>query len=200
MRRAVLVQRLRVPCDEKGNRMRFRFLFFALVFCCLIPAENARSQTDWPSFGNDPGAMRYSSLNQINTDNVTQLKVAWQFDTSPLNATQAAQPPAGREPVPEEAPMQGAQPSGSNAQPAPTRPSARNFGNTTALIPLRSEESAIGQERPVSLRRLFMGPSMAGWSRSMRKQESRPRHLAMEGWPISSQAPSVTSTRTRDTL
>ncbi len=39
------------------------------------------AQTDWPSYGNDPGAMRYSSLRQIHTGNVDRLKLAWTFRT-----------------------------------------------------------------------------------------------------------------------
>lgn len=38
-------------------------------------------QTDWPSYGNDPGAMRYSTLRQIRTENVDHLKLAWTFRT-----------------------------------------------------------------------------------------------------------------------
>ncbi len=49
----------------------------ALVF--LAAAGFAR--TDWPSYGNDPGAMRYSALRQINAGNVGNLKVAWTFRT-----------------------------------------------------------------------------------------------------------------------
>src|SRR5437667_1240618 len=37
------------------------------------------AQTDWPSYGNDPGAMRYSSLQQLNTGNVERLRPAWSF-------------------------------------------------------------------------------------------------------------------------
>src|SRR5439155_1695379 len=36
---------------------------------------------DWPSYGNDPGAMRYSSLRQIHAGNVGRLKLAWTFRT-----------------------------------------------------------------------------------------------------------------------
>jgi quinoprotein glucose dehydrogenase len=39
------------------------------------------AQTDWPSYGNDPGAMRYSSLRQIRAENVERLKPAWTFRT-----------------------------------------------------------------------------------------------------------------------
>jgi glucose dehydrogenase len=37
------------------------------------------AQTDWPSYGNDPGAMRYSPLRQIHAGNVGGLKPAWTF-------------------------------------------------------------------------------------------------------------------------
>jgi glucose dehydrogenase len=36
-------------------------------------------QTDWPVFGHDPGAMRYSPLKQINVKNVSRLQRAWTF-------------------------------------------------------------------------------------------------------------------------
>ena len=39
------------------------------------------SQANWPSYGNDPGAMRYSPLRQIQTNNVERLKLAWTFRT-----------------------------------------------------------------------------------------------------------------------
>jgi len=45
----------------------------------LLLSAAGFAQTDWPSYGNDPGAMRYSSLRQINTSNVDRLKLAWTF-------------------------------------------------------------------------------------------------------------------------
>ena len=39
------------------------------------------AQTDWPVFGRDPGAGRYSPLKQINTQNVERLQRAWTFHT-----------------------------------------------------------------------------------------------------------------------
>jgi len=41
----------------------------------------AFAQTDWVSYGNDPGAMRYSTLRQIHSRNVDRLKPAWTFRT-----------------------------------------------------------------------------------------------------------------------
>jgi quinoprotein glucose dehydrogenase len=80
--------------------MKLRFLIFAAILCWLVVTETGRSQTDWPSFGNDPGAMRYSPLVQINTGNVSQLKVAWTYDTNPANPSAAASPPSAREAAP----------------------------------------------------------------------------------------------------
>lgn len=38
---------------------------------------------DWLNYGNDLGGSRFSPLSQINTDNVGQLKVAWQYRVGP---------------------------------------------------------------------------------------------------------------------
>ena len=37
--------------------------------------------TDWPNFGNDPGATKFVPLTQITPENVSQLKIAWTYDT-----------------------------------------------------------------------------------------------------------------------
>ncbi|MFP5249904.1 MAG: hypothetical protein ACLGP3_08765, partial [Acidobacteriota bacterium] len=66
------------------------------VMACLcgglawLGSAHAQKETNWPSFGNDPGAMRYSPLTQIDTENVNRLKLAWKFDTSSLQGSAAA--------------------------------------------------------------------------------------------------------------
>src|SRR5919112_3500066 len=40
---------------------------------------------DWPAFGRDPGAQRFSPLTQITTRNVALLEPAWTFDTGSLD-------------------------------------------------------------------------------------------------------------------
>jgi len=47
----------------------------------LLVSAGGFAQTDWPSYGNDPGAMRYSPLRQIQADNVERLRPAWTFRT-----------------------------------------------------------------------------------------------------------------------
>src|ERR1051326_4007282 len=49
------------------------------------------AQKDWASYGQDQGATRFSSLNQINTSNVANLTRAWTFHTG-ANAANEATP------------------------------------------------------------------------------------------------------------
>ena len=46
----------------------------------LLPVL-ALAQQDWPTYGGNPAGTRYSTLTQINPKNVSQLKVAWTYDT-----------------------------------------------------------------------------------------------------------------------
>jgi quinoprotein glucose dehydrogenase len=58
------------------------------VISLLILAGRAAAQpsqtVDWPGVGNDPGNARYSALDQINRENVAQLKPAWTYRTNEL--------------------------------------------------------------------------------------------------------------------
>lgn len=45
------------------------------------PTVQAENSTDWPNVGNDKGGMRYAKLDQINRQNVKDLKVAWVYHT-----------------------------------------------------------------------------------------------------------------------
>ena len=60
----------------------------ALLAVEAVAAPDARS--DWPNYGNDRGAMRYSPLTQITPANVTSLKVAWTYHMKPADATRVA--------------------------------------------------------------------------------------------------------------
>ncbi len=40
-----------------------------------------RAASAWPSYGNDPGGMRYAPLTEINPSNVSRLKLAWEYHT-----------------------------------------------------------------------------------------------------------------------
>ncbi len=47
----------------------------ALTLLCAA----AQSQTGWPTYGHDPGGLRYSPLTQLTSANVTKLERAWTF-------------------------------------------------------------------------------------------------------------------------
>jgi glucose dehydrogenase len=55
-----------------------------LVLVVVVPVLYA--QTDWPTYGRDPAGQRYSPLTQINTQNVSKLKLAWQYGIDPAAA------------------------------------------------------------------------------------------------------------------
>ena len=53
-----------------------------LTAAAVLPALAQRNAAgDWPSYGRDPGAQRYSPLTQITPQNVATLERAWTFDT-----------------------------------------------------------------------------------------------------------------------
>lgn len=51
-----------------------------LAFCAL-PNSGSAQDKNWLSVGGDRGCMRYSTLEQINRENVTKLEAAWTFHT-----------------------------------------------------------------------------------------------------------------------
>jgi quinoprotein glucose dehydrogenase len=47
-----------------------------------LPEATGRPPVEWPVYGGGPESIRYSSLEQIDRENVKHLKVAWTFDAS----------------------------------------------------------------------------------------------------------------------
>ena len=59
-----------------------RVLLLAVAFgVCVGAGLAAQHPTDWPTVGNDPGGMKYSTLTQITPANVAKLTKAWTYDT-----------------------------------------------------------------------------------------------------------------------
>jgi quinoprotein glucose dehydrogenase len=54
---------------------------FLLATLHLAVGQSIPQRSDWPSYGRDPGATRYSSLDQINATNVMRLQRAWTYHT-----------------------------------------------------------------------------------------------------------------------
>jgi quinoprotein glucose dehydrogenase len=73
-------------------------------------AANPATSKEWPTYGHDPGGMRFSPLTQVTPDNVGQLQVAWVYHMKPATsstdsrgsgpATPAANAPVGDTPPP----------------------------------------------------------------------------------------------------
>ena len=62
-----------------------------ILFSSLLAATANAGNTDWPTYGNDAGSSKYAALEQINSGNVADLQVAWQWQ-SPDNALVKADP------------------------------------------------------------------------------------------------------------
>ena len=53
-----------------------------------VKEQAAFTASDWPAYGGQKNGNRYTTLKQINRDNVAQLKPAWQFDMDNPGAPQ----------------------------------------------------------------------------------------------------------------
>jgi glucose dehydrogenase len=65
--------------------MTLRLAISMALVLVMNSAAQRTPDTDWPSFGHDPGAKRFSPLTQITPKNVSQLEPAWSFDTGVTN-------------------------------------------------------------------------------------------------------------------
>lgn len=63
--------------------LRASILVTSLFLSILIPAhaQHGAPQGEWPSYGGDLGHTRYSSLDQIDASNFSELELAWTFKT-----------------------------------------------------------------------------------------------------------------------
>jgi quinoprotein glucose dehydrogenase len=64
--------------------MRMRSLIFSLIVLCvalsaLISGQRGVTNGEWPHWGGDLGSTKYSPLDQINRDNVKNLRIAWRW-------------------------------------------------------------------------------------------------------------------------
>jgi quinoprotein glucose dehydrogenase len=85
------------------NRLPGAVLGIAVAVAASTLAQSKRfpaASNEWPTYGHDPGAMRFSPVRQITPANVNQLKVAWVYHLRPPDApagpSAAAAPAPGR--------------------------------------------------------------------------------------------------------
>ena len=88
--RLLLLQHSYLYCLQVTRNYLLAPLLTAL--CLASPNE-----TEWPTYGRDPGGSRYSPLKQVNRDNVGNLKVAWTFRTHELD--NRPDDPSHRQPI-----------------------------------------------------------------------------------------------------
>jgi quinoprotein glucose dehydrogenase len=61
-----------------------KLFIVALAFAGFAANAANDSNTEWPTYGNDPGGTRYADVDQINPTNVTKLVPAWTYRTGDL--------------------------------------------------------------------------------------------------------------------
>ena len=61
------------------------FVIFSAAISSSDVHAQASKRVEWTAYGNDPGGLRYSSLNQIKRDNLSKLKVAWVYHTGDMS-------------------------------------------------------------------------------------------------------------------
>lgn len=62
--------------------------------------QDQEAAVEWPTYGNDPGGMRFSPLQQIDRGNVAQLQPAWTFHTGDIFDGKGDTPRSGLETTP----------------------------------------------------------------------------------------------------
>src|SRR5215475_12917184 len=108
--------------------MRVQYTLIVAVGALLpLLAQTPKSApgADWPMYNRDLAGTRYSSLTQINTGNVANLKMAWSYRLSNAAAGRGAAAPAPAQapidtPVPAEGGGRGGRGGGRGAAPVPT--------------------------------------------------------------------------------
>ena len=71
-----------------ARNLALRFISIAVLLSCVLFDASLLAQsadTGWPSYGSDPGGMRYSSAHQIDRANVNQLHLAWTYRTGAMD-------------------------------------------------------------------------------------------------------------------
>src|SRR5258706_11226356 len=75
-----------LPLRARSDRLAIQFresamkrLGTLLLAAVAIGAAPAQNRGDWRTFSYDASGQRFSPLTQINTSNVSQLKLAWQY-------------------------------------------------------------------------------------------------------------------------
>jgi quinoprotein glucose dehydrogenase len=166
-----------------GRGPSFAVAFF---FAAFATSANAQ-QGDWPTYGHDPGGMRYSPLTQINLSNVGQLKEAWTYHMRPSSLDQ---------PQPEPTAAELAQRAAEAAGPMRRRSGRYSQSEATPLVVEGLMFVSTPYRRVVALRP-ETGEEV--WAYQL-PGTSQPSTRGLEYWPGDAQSPSEIVFGTRDGL
>jgi quinoprotein glucose dehydrogenase len=106
-----------------------------IVAIAAAQGVGATEVGEWPTYGHDPGGMRYSPLAQIDTTNVARLAVAWTYGMRPASAAPPADAAASGDV--DRGPVSGAAADrriSEGAGPAPRRRSRFGASQATPLV------------------------------------------------------------------
>ncbi len=71
------------------NGVALSVLFLSIfISSCSDKKTSVFTESDWPAYGGQNNGNRYSTLTQVNRDNVSRLIPVWQFDTDSAGASQ----------------------------------------------------------------------------------------------------------------
>ncbi|MEX2513732.1 MAG: PQQ-binding-like beta-propeller repeat protein [Cyclobacteriaceae bacterium] len=77
---------------RQGNLIICFFFLLIVSFSCGQKGESVyQSGEDWPVYLGSKSSSQYSSLNQVNKENVTQLEVAWEYRTGDIEGKKNTQ-------------------------------------------------------------------------------------------------------------
>jgi quinoprotein glucose dehydrogenase len=124
----------------------------AAAAACIAPLAFAQpASTEWPTYGHDAGANRFSPLKQITPANVASLKPAWTYHLKPEGFVPASARPAG---IPNEA---DARPPG-----APGAPTAQGGGPPPGFGPPAPGGLSNSEATPIVIGGVMYIPSPYG--------------------------------------
>src|SRR5689334_6909772 len=63
------------------RRTSFALAGLLVVALVSLTAQHGTTNGEWRSYAGEPGSTKYSPLDQINKDNVKNLRIAWRFKT-----------------------------------------------------------------------------------------------------------------------
>jgi len=66
--------------------------WIVIAACMAALPVGLLGQRDWPSYGNDPGGMRYSPLTQVTPANVSTVHRAWTYETGEVASSYQVTP------------------------------------------------------------------------------------------------------------